>query len=196
MAWTTPRNWVVGEVVTSTLLNTHVRDNLNAVRMTVGTAVPTSGLVTGDVFTLTDSLTAPTWQWMLVYDSSITDTYKWRFVGGDSLYHERVAGNAANTTYSTMKTYSGLPAGIYLCEISQDSQGAPEAWYASIGFGGSAASDGDAAVAGGGSGYVPHRLYQKTAAAGAMIFAMRKTDGTNETVGGARWRVQPVRIST
>jgi hypothetical protein len=31
MAWTTPRTWVAGEVVTASLLNTHVRDNLNAV---------------------------------------------------------------------------------------------------------------------------------------------------------------------
>lgn len=29
MAWTTPRTWVAAEVVTETLLNTHLRDNLN-----------------------------------------------------------------------------------------------------------------------------------------------------------------------
>ena len=28
MAWTTPRSWVTGEVVTAALLNTHLRDNL------------------------------------------------------------------------------------------------------------------------------------------------------------------------
>lgn len=32
MAWTTPRTWVDGELVTSTLLNTHIRDNLNWLR--------------------------------------------------------------------------------------------------------------------------------------------------------------------
>lgn len=32
MAWSTPRTWVAGEVVTASLLNTHVRDNLNHVR--------------------------------------------------------------------------------------------------------------------------------------------------------------------
>jgi len=31
MAWTTPRTWVSGEVVTAALLNTHLRDNLNAI---------------------------------------------------------------------------------------------------------------------------------------------------------------------
>jgi hypothetical protein len=30
MAWTTPRTWVTGELVTAALLNAHLRDNLNA----------------------------------------------------------------------------------------------------------------------------------------------------------------------
>lgn len=30
MAWTAPRTWVAGEVVTAALMNTHVRDNLKA----------------------------------------------------------------------------------------------------------------------------------------------------------------------
>lgn len=29
MAWTAPRTWVTSETVTSTIMNTHVRDNLN-----------------------------------------------------------------------------------------------------------------------------------------------------------------------
>ena len=28
MAWTAPRTWVTGEIVTSSNMNTHVRDNL------------------------------------------------------------------------------------------------------------------------------------------------------------------------
>ena len=31
MAWTTPRSWTAGETVTSTIMNTHVRDNFNAI---------------------------------------------------------------------------------------------------------------------------------------------------------------------
>ena len=31
MVWTTPGTWVAGETVTAALLNTHVRDNLNAI---------------------------------------------------------------------------------------------------------------------------------------------------------------------
>jgi len=32
MAWTTPRTWVASEVVTSTLMNAHVRDNLSSLK--------------------------------------------------------------------------------------------------------------------------------------------------------------------
>lgn len=32
MVWTVPRTWVTGEIVTAAHLNTHVRDNLNALR--------------------------------------------------------------------------------------------------------------------------------------------------------------------
>lgn len=42
MAWTAPRTWVTGEVVTGALLNTHVRDNLLAV-VPVGTVLPYAG---------------------------------------------------------------------------------------------------------------------------------------------------------
>ena len=32
MAWTTPRTWVSGELVTAALFNTHIRDNLNILK--------------------------------------------------------------------------------------------------------------------------------------------------------------------
>lgn len=48
--WTAPRTWVTGEVVTSTIMNTHIRDNFNALlpvgsyifRAAVATAVETT----------------------------------------------------------------------------------------------------------------------------------------------------------
>jgi len=51
VAWTSPRSWVAGETVTSTVMNTHVRDNLNAIvsppyayiRATTATSVGGSG---------------------------------------------------------------------------------------------------------------------------------------------------------
>lgn len=38
MAWTVPRTWVTGEIVTASLLNTHLRDNLNSV-LPIGTLI-------------------------------------------------------------------------------------------------------------------------------------------------------------
>jgi hypothetical protein len=34
MAWTTPRTWVAGELVTASMMNAHVRDNASALRAT------------------------------------------------------------------------------------------------------------------------------------------------------------------
>lgn len=35
MAWTTPRTWVAGELVTAAIMNTHVRDNLNILTVAI-----------------------------------------------------------------------------------------------------------------------------------------------------------------
>ena len=43
MAWTTPRTWATGETVTATLMNTHVRDNLNALGGTWTAYTPAIG---------------------------------------------------------------------------------------------------------------------------------------------------------
>ncbi|CAB4190633.1 hypothetical protein UFOVP1196_80 [uncultured Caudovirales phage] len=41
MAWTTPRTWVSGELVTASMMNTHVRDNLNALTQATSTITTT-----------------------------------------------------------------------------------------------------------------------------------------------------------
>jgi hypothetical protein len=43
MAWTTPRTWNAGETVTSTLMNVHIRDNLNFLYAEVGQIVFSRG---------------------------------------------------------------------------------------------------------------------------------------------------------
>jgi hypothetical protein len=39
MAWTAPRTWVSGELVTAALFNTHIRDNLQAIVASTGAYV-------------------------------------------------------------------------------------------------------------------------------------------------------------
>jgi hypothetical protein len=43
MAWTAARTWVTGEVVTAAVMNTHVRDNLNALGVTMPPGAKTVG---------------------------------------------------------------------------------------------------------------------------------------------------------
>lgn len=70
MAWTAPRTWVTGEIVTAAIMNTHVRDNLLHIK-TVGNLVyfeealasanltlsTTAADVTGATHTYTTSIT-------------------------------------------------------------------------------------------------------------------------------------------
>jgi hypothetical protein len=44
MAWTTPRTWIPYELVTDTMLNTHVRDNLNATSRQLAEFLNTGGV--------------------------------------------------------------------------------------------------------------------------------------------------------
>lgn len=52
MAWTTPRTWTASEVVTSSIMNTHVRDNLNA--LTTWTSYTPTWAATGGTPTIGD----------------------------------------------------------------------------------------------------------------------------------------------
>ena len=54
MAWTTPRTWATGELVTAAILNTYVRDNQNALD---GGRMSITSQAAGDVFYATDGNT-------------------------------------------------------------------------------------------------------------------------------------------
>lgn len=57
---------------------------IGSTTISVGTALPGSPS-NGDKFILTNSTTAPTYQWLLQYDTSISGSSKWRFLGGNPL---------------------------------------------------------------------------------------------------------------
>lgn len=78
MAWTSPRTWVAGEVVTAALLNTHVRDNLKTIGDAWGSYTPTltngsngNGTLTG-AYTQAGKLTFFRIVWTLGSTSSIS----------------------------------------------------------------------------------------------------------------------------
>lgn len=58
MAWTSPRTWVSGEILTAALLNTHLRDNLLAVDAYVGAVETFVGGISDDTVS---SATTKTW---------------------------------------------------------------------------------------------------------------------------------------
>lgn len=62
-----------------------------------GTSLPTSPY-DGQEFVLTDSLTAPTYNWRFRYNAGSTSAYKWEFVGGAPL--TQVVNTQENTTSS------------------------------------------------------------------------------------------------
>ncbi len=47
MAWTAPRTWVTGEIVTESMLNTHIRDNLEFLKTHVNASAGVHGAPTG-----------------------------------------------------------------------------------------------------------------------------------------------------
>jgi len=63
MAWTSPRTWVLGEIITASVMNTHIRDNFNATEPAIVTtdgdivvataahALKRLSAMTGDLFT-------------------------------------------------------------------------------------------------------------------------------------------------
>jgi hypothetical protein len=93
MAWTAPRTWVTGEVVTAAIMNTHVRDNLNAmeshliVRKTSDQSVTSSTALVNDTALSMAVAASEVWllDWTILYTASSTGDLKtaWTFPGGE-----------------------------------------------------------------------------------------------------------------
>ena len=82
----------------------------------VGIALPVSP-VDGQIFTLVDSLTAPTYSWMFRYVASITTGYKWIFIGGapaTRVYDPAQSISPSAWTATTLPTFTIPRPGTYL----------------------------------------------------------------------------------
>jgi hypothetical protein len=79
-------------------------DGALAVAGAIGTAFPGSP-TDGQMFTLVDSLTAPTYAWQFRYVAGIADAYKWLFIGG-SAKHVVIATSesTASTSWANLAT--------------------------------------------------------------------------------------------
>lgn len=115
MGWTDPRTWVTDELVTAAIMNTHVRDNLNAlnhlvVRKTADETVNNSTVLQND-----DSLVLPIganeiWlaTWYPIWQSTTVADIKfaWTFPTGCSVGYGFLWSDAANAV-THYRQYTG-----------------------------------------------------------------------------------------
>lgn len=93
------------------------------------TALPTSP-VDGQLTVLTDSLSAPTYTWLLRYNASSASSYKWEFVGGSPQSSAVTAAEATTTSgaFADLTTtgpsvtvaHSGDYEGVYSATFTKD----------------------------------------------------------------------------
>ena len=193
MAWTSPRTWVVGEVVTAALMNTHVRDDLLALYPDLATSLP--GSPYNDKFaTLTDSLTAPTYTWTFRYISAKASN-KWQYVGGTHLASVKQTLSQANiTTYRYTSTLITVPrTGLYDVTLqARDTVGGGANALYTVGVNG--AADDTYAVQGIAAFYYTAR--RSFTAADALSIAYRvRTGSIAATATDIEMRLVPVEVT-
>jgi hypothetical protein len=84
--------------------------------ITTGPGAPATTLpgspTNGQQAILTDSTTAPTYQWLLQYDTTISDSYKWRYIGGVP-YDQTGDTNVVSGSFTDVLSFTVPRAGIY-----------------------------------------------------------------------------------
>ena len=199
MAWTSPRTWTTGELVTKAIMDTHVRDNLNAVHMTQVTALPGSPF-DGQLIKFTDSLSVPTYNWTFIYNATSASSFKWEFLVGSNFRSAEVDIQFANiTSYSMTQSPAAILAplaGEYDVIITGTRQSATgNLTYWSYNVNGSGAADGIASIHDGSVGSLYYTLRQTLAAADSVRIAYRASGtSTNHFLDNARLELRPFRV--
>ena len=200
MGWTSPHDWSTGELVTATLLDTHLKDNMNAVHITQVTALPGSPF-DGQLIVFTDSTTVPTYVWQLRYNANSASAYKWEFIGGSNFMSaETDVTFANNTTYTMTNSPAAILAplgGEYDVIISGTAQRQTgNIAYWSYNTNGAGAADGIASRSSGtddGACWFVHRATLN--ASDSMRIAYRASNsGTNHFLDNARLQLKPFRV--
>lgn len=87
MAWTAPRTWTDGELVTAAIMNPHVRDNLLAVgphlivRKTSDQSVTSSTVLVNDTALLFAVAANEVWRWeqVILWNAATSGDLKWTY---------------------------------------------------------------------------------------------------------------------
>lgn len=201
MAWTAPRTYVAGELMSALILNAQIRDNMLALRDTYGTSFPASP-ATGDKHVLVDSVTAPTYQWTFRYNASSTYADKWEFVGGadgERFAAGTINSGAGNSVWSAAlgPSFTIPRGGVYDVEVGGKDNGNAAGSTTYFGFGISAVPVVPNYYAAGNSSIyfaVPRRV--TLAAANVLDFYILDSDTTRRNAWADRkMTVTPVRLS-
>lgn len=121
MAWTTPRTWTDGELVTAAIMNAHVRDNLNAsaphliVRKTSDQTVTSSVTLVSDTALIAPLAANEVWhlRWGILYSTAGVADIRIAFNASATLTYLafRTAGMDNANAVSTPGWYLGAASG-------------------------------------------------------------------------------------
>lgn len=197
-------NFIEGAGITITIADDTVDNEIDVTITHTATAFGTvlpGAPADGDEFILTDSITAPTWQWRLRYVAAKASN-KWVFIGGSPGYAEVVTNEGtASTTYAALATVGPnfvIPvAGDYLITqgFKTDQGGAGSAVLMSYDIGGTGAVDADAVTGQGNAATSNNRERLKTGLTAVTLTSKYKVPAGISTNFGGRWmRVTPQAI--
>jgi hypothetical protein len=130
-AWTTPRTWVTGEVLSSTNFNTHIRDNLAYYGGTDAlTTTPPASPGNGQFWAYPVDIATTGIIWTFRY---VTALSRWVFIGGGAWHKEvLIASWTPGVTYvalSTPVSFTVPRAGLYKLTVEQSCVAAAGHWF-------------------------------------------------------------------
>ena len=159
--------------------------------------------VNGQQAILTDSLSAPTYQWLCQYDTSISDAYKWRVIGGEAMdaTTATVIGQGGGSGQSDVSGGPNLTiprSGIYIIEYSAIAITSGTSGQGAVVF--LVVNGGTVSRAGGGTGsgyWNGSTIYRATFAAGDALKHQYANDlsGGITTLYDRHILARPIRLS-
>lgn len=143
---------------------------------------------------LTDSLTAPTYQWLCQYDTAITDAHKWRVIGAVSISNSGQQNTATNG-YTVVTSLAAPRAGVYRVEADITSNnGAVDSLPRAV-VSGSVVRENNASSGQFSRSKTVTYKGTHTMAAGATVFVDSAANGSDATFSQGSVSLTPVRIS-
>lgn len=203
MAWTVPKTWGANELLSSSDMNTYVKNQLLFLHDNRSNVLPVAGLQPQDEWTYQADDGAGI-LWKLKYDSGNPAGLRWEFCGGNPLRsHLASLSSTGSTSYVATGAAVTVPlGGEYWFEYGHNSSGSGvgQDILTAPSYAGAAASDADAAGTAG-----PGTVTQMSAfsvsplkvlsASAAVALHHRSPDGVGVAMHNVRLLAHPVRVN-